>query len=148
MYLSLAYGFFTQWKCESVSHSVMSNSLWHQGLQPTELLLSKEFSGQEYWNGLSFPSPGDLPDPGIEPRSSALQADSLPSKPKGYPNIARCWRLISHFCVPKEEEKERENEGILLDDSASFKWVLSQVFPVTPVYVSLFTPTRRRDEKM
>ena len=108
----------------------------------------KEFSGQEYWNGLSFPSPGDLPDPGIEPRSSALQADSLPSKPKGYPNVARCWRLISHFCVPKKEEKERENEGILLDDSASFKWVLSQVFPVTPVYVSLFTPTRRRDEKM
>ena len=52
--------------------------------------LSKEFSGQEYWNGLSFPSPGDLPDPGIEFRSSALQADSLPSKPQGYPNVTRC----------------------------------------------------------
>ena len=37
------------------------------------------FSRQEYWSGLPFPSPGDLPDPGIEPRSPALQADSLPS---------------------------------------------------------------------
>ena len=38
-----------------------------------------EFSRQEYWSGLPFPSPGDLSDPGIEPRSPALQADSLPS---------------------------------------------------------------------
>ena len=36
-----------------------------------------EFSRQEYWHGLPYPSPGDLPDPGIEPRSPALQADSL-----------------------------------------------------------------------
>ena len=36
------------------------------------------FSRQEYWNGLPFPSPRDLPDPGIEPRSPALQADALP----------------------------------------------------------------------
>ena len=38
------------------------------------------FSRQEYWSGLPFPSPGDLPNPGIEPRSPALQADALPSK--------------------------------------------------------------------
>ena len=38
------------------------------------------FSRQEYWSGLSFPSPGNLPDPGIEPKSSALQADSLPTE--------------------------------------------------------------------
>ena len=42
-----------------------------------------EFSTPKYWNGLLFPSPGDLPNPGIKPRSSALQADSLPSKPPG-----------------------------------------------------------------
>ena len=42
------------------------------------LPLSIEFSRQEYWSGLPFPSPGDLPDPGIETRSPALQADSLP----------------------------------------------------------------------
>ena len=45
--------------------------------------LSVEFSRQEDWSGLPFPSPGDLPYPGIEPGSSALQADSLPSDPLG-----------------------------------------------------------------
>ena len=43
--------------------------------------LSIEFSRQEYWSGLPFPSPGDLPDPGIEHGSLALQADSLPTEP-------------------------------------------------------------------
>ena len=42
---------------------------------------SKEFSRQEYWSGLPFPSPGDLPYPGIEPGSPALQADALLSEP-------------------------------------------------------------------
>ena len=45
--------------------------------------LFMEFSRQEYWSGLLFPSPGDLPDPGIESGSLALQADSLPSEPPG-----------------------------------------------------------------
>ena len=44
-----------------------------------------EFSRQEYWSGLLCPSPGDLPNPGIEPRSSALQDDSLPAEPQGKP---------------------------------------------------------------
>ena len=47
--------------------------------------LSMEFSRQEYWNGLPFPSPGDLPIPRIEPESPALQANSLPSEPPGKP---------------------------------------------------------------
>ena len=45
--------------------------------------LSMGFSRQEYWIGLPFPSPGDLPNPGIEPRSPALQADALSSEPPG-----------------------------------------------------------------
>ena len=44
-----------------------------------------EFSRQEYWSGLPFTSPEDHPDPGIEPRSPVLQADSLPSEPLGKP---------------------------------------------------------------
>ena len=44
-----------------------------------------EFSRQEYWSGLPLPSPGDLPDPGIEPRSPSLQADALQSEPPGKP---------------------------------------------------------------
>ena len=47
--------------------------------------LSTEFSRQEYWSGLPFPPPGDLPDPGTEPRSPILQEDSLPSEPPGKP---------------------------------------------------------------
>ena len=47
---------------------------------------SMEFSRQEYCSGLPFPSPGDLPDPRIKPRSPTLQADALPSEPQiGYP---------------------------------------------------------------
>ena len=46
---------------------------------------SMEFSRQEYWSGLPFPSPEDLPNPGIEPGSPALQADALPSEPPGKP---------------------------------------------------------------
>ena len=44
-----------------------------------------EFSSQEDWSVLPFPSPQDLPDPGIEPGSPALQADTLPAEPPGKP---------------------------------------------------------------
>ena len=47
--------------------------------------LSMRFSRQEYWNGLPFPSPGDLPDPGVELTSPALQVDSLPLSHQGSP---------------------------------------------------------------
>ena len=50
---------------------------------------SIELFRQEYWSGLSFPSPGDLPDPGIEPTSPALQADFLPTDPSGNRNRNR-----------------------------------------------------------
>ena len=49
--------------------------------------LSMGFSRQEYWSGLPFPSPGDLPDPGIEPGSSALEANTLTSEPPWKPLI-------------------------------------------------------------
>ena len=45
------------------------------------------FPRQEYWSGLSFPTPGDLPNPGVDPGSPALQADSSPSEPPGKPLI-------------------------------------------------------------
>ena len=52
------------------------------------------FSKQEYWSGLPFPCPGDLPDPGIEPRSPALQADTLTSEPPGKPQSVQSVKLI------------------------------------------------------
>ena len=64
-----------------------------------------EFSRPEYWNGYPFPSPGDLPNPGIKPRSPALQAASLPAEPQGKPVIV-LWRrwliqieMRERFCV-------------------------------------------------
>ena len=59
-----------------------------------QALPSMEFSRQEYWSGLPFPSPGDLPDPGIELRSPTLQADALTSEPQ-------CWiaGAISFFII-------------------------------------------------
>ena len=87
-----------------------------------------EFSRQEYWSGLSFPSPGDLPDPGIKPRSPALQADSLPSEPlppvRKHPTVTQqrsahrcptvrlCWASseplsmtqLSHMLLKKREK--------------------------------------------
>ena len=62
-----------------VSCSVVSNSMppWTVACKAP---LSMGFPRQEYWSGLPFPSPGDLPNPGIKPRSPALQADSIPSE--------------------------------------------------------------------
>ena len=67
-------------KCEvkSLSHVRLFATLWTVAHQDP---LSMGFFRQEYWSGLSFPSPGDLPNPGIEPRSPTLQADALTSEP-------------------------------------------------------------------
>ena len=65
--------------CSVVSTSVTPWTVAHQGP------LSMRFSTQEYWSGLPLPSPGDLPDPEIECRSPALQADALTSEQPGKP---------------------------------------------------------------
>ena len=70
-------------------HTYVKVAAMFESLQPMDCspqaTLSMGFSRQEYWSGLPFPSPGDLPEPGIEPRSPTLQADSLPSEPPGIP---------------------------------------------------------------
>ena len=53
--------------------------------------MDMEFSRPEYWSGYLFPSPGDLPNPGIKARSPTLQADSLPAEPPGMSFM--CWAL-------------------------------------------------------
>ena len=67
-------------KVKSLSRVRLFATLWTVALQA---LLSMGFSRQEHWSGLPFPSPGDLPNPGIEPGSPALQADALSSEPPG-----------------------------------------------------------------
>ena len=68
--------------------------------------LSMGFSGQEYWSGYPFSSQGDFPNPGIEPGSPALQADSLPSEPQGKPKLVYKSVIQSikiSFCTRKFE---------------------------------------------
>ena len=61
--------------------------------------LFMEFSRREYWSGLPFTSPGDLPDPGIEPRSPTMQADSSPSKLPGFSSV-QSLRRVQLFVTP------------------------------------------------
>ena len=72
--------------------------------------LSMEFSRKESWNGLPGPPPGDLPDPGIKPRSPALQVDSLPSAQPGKPKnteVGSLTVLQGIFCT------QESNRGLL-----------------------------------
>ena len=99
-------------KVKLLSHVWLFATPWAVGHQAPA---SMRFSRQEYWSGLPFPSPADLPDPGIEPRSPALQADALTSEPPGKPwfypikrtkyNVFRIFSmkfnqqtLLSYFC--------------------------------------------------
>ena len=92
----------------SKSCKLAFSSMWTESFQMWKLLscvlffatpwtvahqapLSREFSRQEYWSGLPFSSPADLPNPWIEPKSPALQADSLPSEPPGKPSRYIGW---------------------------------------------------------
>ena len=71
---------------------------------------SMGFSRQEYWNGLPFPSPGNLPDPGIEPRFPTLQADSLPAEPQVKPKNTEVGSLsLPQLIFPTQEL----NRGLL-----------------------------------
>ena len=76
---------------KSVSHSDVADSATLRTVAG-QAPLSMELSRQENWSGLTFPSPEDLPDPGIKPGSSALKADSLPSEPPGKSHK-------SHICL-------------------------------------------------
>ena len=67
---------------KSLSHVRLFATPWTVARQAP---LSMGFSRQEYWSGLPFPSPGDLPNPGIEPRSPTLEADALTSGSPGKP---------------------------------------------------------------
>ena len=67
---------------------------------------SMGFSRQECGSGLPFPSPGDLPDPGIEPESSASQADSLPSEPAGKPKTKVYYSEKIYDRINKKKKKK------------------------------------------
>ena len=73
-----------------------------------QALLSLGFSRQESWTGLPFPSPGDLPNPRIEPRCPALQADSLPTELQGKPLVG--YYQLKNFLEPEVRTKHKNLE--------------------------------------
>ena len=74
-------------KCKSFHCSVVSDYFVAPWTVACQVPMSMRFPRQEYWSRLPFPSPGDLPSPGIEARFPALQTDSLPSEPQGATGI-------------------------------------------------------------
>jgi len=133
--------------------------------------LSMGFSMQEFWSGLPFPSPGDLPDPGIEPRSPTLQADTLTSAPPGKPLNTRIQSLrkppietqpstnIKDFKGGKEARLKEEGGG---GGTGGAKGVALQTSPATyryPGVMGLFpgplekgglelSPTRNQNQNL
>ena len=89
--------------CAVLTDSIMSDSAtpW---TEPTRLPCPWEFSRQGHWSDLQCPTPGDLPNPGIEPRSPALQADSLPTELSGKPQREEVKKL-------KYEQNSRKVRG-------------------------------------
>ena len=93
---------------KSLSHVQLFATPWTVAYQAP---LSMGFSRQEYWSGLPFPSPGDLPNPGIEPEFPAFQADALTSEPPGKHkgeaiSVGVCLTLSKY----QHAEGEREHE--------------------------------------
>ena len=80
---------------KSLSRVQLFATQWTVAYQPPP---SMGFSRHEYWSGLPFPSPGDLPDPGIKPGSPTLEADALTSEPPGKPHLTHRPQLNFSSC--------------------------------------------------
>ena len=115
--------------CVCVSHSVMSNSWQPHGLQYVRLLCPQNSPGKIL--NQPFPSPGDLPNPGIAPGSSTLQADSLLSEPPGKPTIIH----ISHYVyimLVLHKQLNLEQHGFEL---CSFTYICQFFFSIHMYYM-------------
>ena len=94
------------------------------GLQPARLLCQWRFSRKAYWRGLPCPLPGDLPNPGIEARSPALQTDSFQSEPPGKPKntgVGSLFLLQGNFLT------QESNRGLLHCSGFFTSWATRKV---------------------
>ena len=146
-YLStvLSYSLYSQKKrkrkrkVKSFSHVWLFVTPWTVAYQAS---LSMGFSRQEYWSGLPFASPGDLPHPGVKPRSPALQADALPSEPPGKPlqpkitmNCFAQWARC--FYYPTCGQVTAKPSPVLV--KFPVPWFLSPLLLVCPFYHSNYS---------
>ena len=110
-----------KWKWKLLSHVQLCVTPWTVARQAP---LSMEFFRQEYWGGLPFPSPADLPKPGTEPRSPALQADSSPTEPPEKPFSYKCILSIN-YCKGIEllsVSEPREDVAMLCKQKGNSGW--------------------------
>ena len=77
-----------------------------------QALPSMGFSSQEYWSGLPFPSPEDLPDSAMEPGSPAFRTDALPSEPPGKQSKSCPWVVLEKEIVKKKKKKKKRQQYI------------------------------------
>ena len=98
-----------------ISHVQVFATPWTIAIQ---FPLSMEFSRQEYWSGLPFPSPGNLSKPGIKPRSPTVWVDSLPAEPQGKPKKTGVGSLS---LLQRIFLTQQSNRGLLL-----CRWLLFQ----------------------
>ena len=111
---------------------------------------SMEFSRPEYWSGYLFPSPGDLPNPGIKPRSPTLQTDSLPTEPKGKPEntgvgslsllqqifptqelnwgLLNCTKSVNKFLIKKITVRKMCLSTFLVAQLSEFQMIFKWIF--------------------
>ena len=95
-----------------LSHSVVSDSAtpW---IVTHQVPLSMKFSKQEYWSGLPCRPLGDLPNPGMEPRSPTLQVDYLPAEPQGKPKVTLQFSSVAQSCPALSDPMGCSPPGIL-----------------------------------
>ena len=96
-------------KVKSLSHVRLFATPWTVARQAP---LSMRFSRQECWSGLPFPSPGDLPDPGIEPGSPALESDALTYDPPGKPKSTIQFSSVTQACLTLCDPMTRSTPGL------------------------------------
>ena len=117
-------------KVKLLSHVQLFATLWTVAYQAPP---SMEFSRQEYWNGLPFPSPGDLPSPGIEPGSPTWWADALPFEPLGNPTGYKVMLKILQARLQQYVNRElpdvqvgfRKGRGTR-DQIANIRWIIEK----------------------
>ena len=102
---------------------------------------SMEFSRQEYWSGLPFPSPGDLPNPGIEPGSPTLQVDTLPSEPPGKSSLGG-----ENSKGLGRAQSGRQNFQEVVPEDLTEKVTFEGDFPGGPVVSVSNVPAKKKSE--
>ena len=126
---------------KSLSHVRLFATPWNVAYQT---LPSMGFSRQEYWSGLSFPSPEHLPDPGIEPGSPALQADALPSEPPGKSRYVYLTQIVQYKLMSKLETSLSSEKIILMLDKNPSKLTWHMNSWQSPQYINFQNQMRSR----